>query len=590
MVKKIYQLRFCWLIFVMFLSVGSVFGEIKVTAEAEGPIIYENTPIKVLVTISHATEQKIDLSSFKAGGKSVEAKLIDEKVMTASGDLQLSMFHIELTPLAKGLHLVPEVQVSVAGKIHRSIPTTFEVRTAAANTAPAQNKADKKSSPNPATSSKLNETAFLKFESFVDGPKTLYPGQKTLVGYRFIFNTNLETTAEETPLLEAKGLEKIGDKIVEEDEKDGVSTLKITQIVKGDKPGNFTYGPSTLEAIPYQIKPGGERINAANKISSTAAAININVLPFPIKEKPPSFNGALGDFDWKINLASSPTLSVGDELILTLEVTGIGDWDTVNLPELCCQPSIGGQFRLSDLPVVGKLEGNIKRFELHMIPLTASMDEIPSLEFSALNPDTGKYRVIETAPIPIKIVKTDLLLGPKPTTQANEYEGANNSLPKEIDRVQPIEIPGNAPLKSSDLYNLTFGNWWVLFLIPFGIGLLIFQFNWINFLAKTKEEIASGKKKSATLFKEALESPTDSAMQYSLLNQALMAGLKEIGEIQDENMEPTQLKSNGLQGEMLGLIYDMDAKRYAGYNGKGDKTILSKAESLFKKIAEKSDE
>ena len=296
---------------------------------------------------------------FKVGGKPVIVTLTDEKVMTAIGNLQLSMYHFEMASLPKGLQLVPEVQVSIAGKIYRSVPSTFEVRSGYSTS-----QSSNTPSPAPSNSSisrRVQGTApTLTFQAFVDGPKTLYPGQKTIVGYNYTYNVSLETTAEQTPLLEAAGLLKVGDKIVQEDEKNGVSTLKLLQIVKGDQPGEFTYGPSTLEAIPYQIT-NGERVNG-DKISSTATAITIKVIPYPALDKPPSFNGAIGSFDWKVSLTSSADVSVGDELSLSIDATGKGDWDTVSLPELCCQPSISGQFRLSDLPAVGENHWRFQTF------------------------------------------------------------------------------------------------------------------------------------------------------------------------------------------------------------------------------------
>jgi hypothetical protein len=320
------------MLFAMLLFAGSAIADVKVTAEAEGTSISENTPVEVLVTISHSTQEVIDQSSFKISGKPVAAKLIDEKVMTAAGNLQLSMFHINLGTFAKGLHLVPEVQVSVAGQIFRSVPSTFQVQSGGASNSSSQSSsAPPSASSNGTYNPNNNATPMLKFEAFVDGPKTLYPEQKTLVGYTYTYNVNLETTAEQTPLLEAAGLQKVGDKIVQEDEKNGVSTLKLIQIVKGDKPGDFTYGPSTLEAMPYQLSAGGDRVYANEKISSTTPAITIKVIPYPA-EKPPSFNGAIGDFNWKATLTSSPKVSVGDELSLSIDATGKGDWDTVNLP------------------------------------------------------------------------------------------------------------------------------------------------------------------------------------------------------------------------------------------------------------------
>ncbi|MBA2727502.1 MAG: BatD family protein [Parachlamydiaceae bacterium] len=572
------SLSILWILVTLFLA-GSAQAQIKVTADADGINFPENAPIKILVTITHSPQEAIDEKSFKLGGKPIVAKLIDQTKMTA-GNLQLSMYNFELPPQLKGLHLVPEVQVVIAGQTFRTVPTTFEVKSGGVT----NSKSPTTPSPNTGKGKyKPNITPMLKFEGFVDGPKILYPGQKTLVGYTYTYNVNLETTAEQTPLLEAQGLLKVGDKIVQEDEKNGISTLKFIQIVKGDQPGDFTYGPSTLEAVPYQLNPTGERAYG-DKISSKTPAITIKVIPYPAAEKPPSFNGAIGDFNWKTTLTSSPSVSVGDELSISFDAAGKGDWDTVNLPELCCQPSISGQFRLSDLPAVGKLNGDSKHFEMQLRPLSTAITEIPSLEFSSLNPDTGKYRVVKTEPIPIKVeggaLKPDAII-PKPETESSKLQSR-----EEFQTVQPLEIPGNRTFTSADLRNLPFGNWWVLFLIPLGIGLLIFQFNWINFLDKKKAVAESSGQKSEAILKQALESPLGSSLQYDLLNQALVTRLVEAGELESDRVNSQLLKSTGIQGEVRKFMSDIEALRYAGKQEKSDEEIVKRAHLIFDKISE----
>ena len=106
-------------------------------------------------------------------------------------------------------------------------------------------------------------------------------------------------------------------------------------------------------------------------------------------------------------------------------------------------------------------------------PLSTSITEIPSLEFSSLNPDDGKYTVIKTEAIPIKILAVSVKPEANPPKVGAQDPNLQNQ--KEPQIVQPLEIPSSETLDSSDLGNLHFGTWWVLFLIPFGIGFFNFS-------------------------------------------------------------------------------------------------------------------
>jgi hypothetical protein len=565
--------------FAFLLICSCLHAEIKITAQIDGQNVYENQPVKVLVTISHAQSEKIVLDSFKIDKAKTNAKLLDEKTMTASGDLQLSIFQIELPAQVQGPHLLPQVEVTVGDKSYSTIPSTYVVLSGTdAGSAPDNNKtASPSKNDAPAAAQPGAITPQLKFEAFVEGPTTIYPGQKTLVGYKYSFNVSVDTLSEQTPLLEAKGLTKVGDKIVDESQQGSNSILKLYQIVKGDKPGEYVFGPSTLEGIPYQLTPSKEKVYAKDKLISTTPAVTIKVIPFPDAEKPTSFNGALGDFDWQVSLQSPSTVNVGDTVSLTVTATGQGDWDSVNLAELCCQPGMSGLFRLDDLPKVGDVQGNSKKFSVQIRPLSTSVKEIPSLEFSSLDPDKGHYRTVHSNPIPLTVNSG--------TIQGNQDTPSEVS-PKEagqwkegFNTPSPLKIGNSGELKASDLRNRYFGSWWTLLLIPFGIGLLIYQVNCKNSIELKQNQ--NNQKKSEQYFSDALAEPPGTSSFYHLLKQAFLVKLVEHGDLHSEDDDPNVLPTTGIQGEVRNFLRSIDEMRYSDKATFSDADLIAKAKKLF---------
>jgi len=542
-------------------------AEVKVSAEMEESGLYENLPLKGMITISRPSGESIAENSFMLNNAPLAVDKVNEVKMTAEGDLVLSMYRFELKPQPKGLHALGSITVKVGGKEYRTNSTTYEVLPMSPTAVVKE----------PGSSQEV----FLKLEAFVNGPTTLFPGQKTFVGYRYIFNGNIETTVENTPLLDAKGLVKVGDKIIKKAEQGDLSILQITQIVQGDKPGEYTYGPSILEGFAYDDS-SGKRVYSKKKLSTVVAPITITVKPYPVEGKPASFNGVIGNYTWKSTLVSPPKVSVGDEMEISIEASGKGNLDTLNLPELCCQPEMSGLFRLSDLPPVGKVEGETKRFDVKLTPLSTSAKEIPSLEFSSFDPDTQKYVVSHTEPIPISV--TQLTPPASAPSQKNlpPAAAAQPDWKKELVKTTPIEIQKNEPLSRFDLFNLPFGTWWSLLLIPFGIGLLIFQRNLIIYLEQAKKEVKT--KNSGEIFEEAVKAQLGSPEQYSLLNRAFLLKLKEIGELDTSDIAPEQLPQEGVKGEVRAFLQGMEANRYAGKGKIQNENLLRSAKELFDRL------
>ena len=225
----------------------------------------------------------------------------------------------------------------------------------------------------------------------MEGTQPLYPGQRALVGYRYLYNTSVQLTEENLPLLETTDFRKIGEKIIKDSEQGNLSITDVWQIIEAQQPGEYTYGPSVIAGKPYVQDASGKRVYLKPSLKSEIPPFKVVVDAFP-SGKPGSFNGAVGNFSFTQNLLSAPELRVSDRIDLQMIVSGTGQLDNLMAPDLCCQPGFSGFFKTSDLPTVGKIENNKKIFVVPLYPLTPYVKEIPSVEFSYFDPVKKVYK------------------------------------------------------------------------------------------------------------------------------------------------------------------------------------------------------
>ncbi len=138
---------------------------------------------------------------------------------------------------------------------------------------------------------------------------------------------------------------------------------------------------------------GRVRVHSTS-VKSTDLALKI--LPFPEAGKPPEFSGAVGTF--RMNISAAPRqLKAGDPITLKMQVSGSGNFDSVDIPVLSLQKD----FKIYQ-PEVQKSPG-FKSFEQVIIPQSEKVAQIPAIRFAYLDPDKKEYIVLEQEPIPIAV-------------------------------------------------------------------------------------------------------------------------------------------------------------------------------------------
>ena len=603
---------------------GLMLSNPDVQASIDQKTISENQPIQGMISITHEKSDAVDMQSFTMEGKKLEVELDRAVEISPQSSVVVSFFRFSLPGKGAGLYELPEIAVKVGRSVYSSIPSTYEVQKAKIQPKPSTPQPKPStpqsmpstpqpmpstpqpmpstpqpmpstpqpmpSTPQPKTSTPQTKespaNSFLKLELDITGTPQLYPKQRFQVIYKFNYNGNIELSEEQLPLLDPSGFVKVGSKINQEYQEQDHSVQQISQTLEAVKPGEYSFGASVIRGRAYKTDFLGNRVFQPPALESSVPPKILKVVPFPAEKKPPSFNEAIGPFNiFKVSLASPTKVHVGDKILLKIEIAGEGQVSTVPLPELCCQPGFSGVFQQSDLPPSEQMIGNSKQFVVEMRPLTALVKEIPSIEFSFFVPETGKYGILKSDPIPIEVIPlapSGESLNKVEKPSAIPSSGSTGSWRKEAAQLPSIEIVGNEKLSPKDLVALPFGSWWVFLIIPLGIVVMAAEIKIKQILRLQKMKIKA--KTSRDYFEEAIAKSASPSEFYEGMILAFLSGLKEKNMISPDINMPDSLTSEGVQGEVRDYLLTLERNLFAeGKKNLSDDNIR-KARELFSKL------
>lgn len=131
--------------------------------------------------------------------------------------------------------------------------------------------------------------------------------------------------------------------------------------------------------------------------------LKVDVMPLPESNKPTSFRGAVGKFDFTASMDKSRA-STNEPISLKLNISGTGNIKLLEMPPFELpngfekyDPKIDEQINRS-----GKISG-VKKGEYLLIPRVAGTRVIPPIEFSYFDPEKKSYQTIASKSFNIAI-------------------------------------------------------------------------------------------------------------------------------------------------------------------------------------------
>ncbi|MFK7770047.1 MAG: BatD family protein [Mariniblastus sp.] len=149
-------------------------------------------------------------------------------------------------------------------------------------------------------------------------------------------------------------------------------------------------------------------VTAARPIVAEAQVDSTEVLPIPTVGRPDDYRGAVGTYALDI-VAKGQEFSAGDLIALNIAIRGDGPMELVQAPPLSTLSNLTKDFKVSDQPLAGFVQGDTKYFSTSIRPRRAGITEIPSIPFSFFNPETESFRTVYSNPISIIVTESETL-------------------------------------------------------------------------------------------------------------------------------------------------------------------------------------
>jgi hypothetical protein len=198
--------------------------------------------------------------------------------------------------------------------------------------------------------------------------------------------------------------------------------------------------------------------------SAKSNTLKVDVMPLPENNKPASFKGAVGRFNFSTSLDKSNT-KTNEPISLKLKISGTGNISLLDFPAFETpngfekyDPKVDDQINRK-----GVISG-FKEAEYLMIPRIAGAREIPAIEFSYFDPSKRSYQTIKSKSYSVKIEQGQGNVG----TNAADQQSV-----EQLDSdIRYIKTSFNDVEKSSDLLFERTG-FWIASIIPLFATILL---------------------------------------------------------------------------------------------------------------------
>ena len=214
--------------------------------------------------------------------------------------------------------------------------------------------------------------------------------------------------------------------------------------------------------------------------------LRINVSPLPTKDQPKDFSGAVGRFDFEMEV-SPEKVKVGDPITVRMRVKGQGNLEAIDLPDLSTYLGDEAYFKVYE-PTI-KIENDVKILEQVVIARSSTVEGLPQINFSYFDPQAMAYRTISRGPFALEVHE----LSPQEQGRVVGLEASSASLPgsreplgRDISFIK--SHPGAWQPRGSRLYRRV--SFWIFFVSGLFLWTGFYLFYRFRHKVKTDERFA----------------------------------------------------------------------------------------------------
>ncbi len=332
------------------------------------------------------------------------------------------------------------------------------------------------------------------------------------------------------------------------------------------KVGNYQFGPATLKGTFADGFENGRL--AGREIYAVAKSLSVNVKDVPIKGRPESYIGAVGNFD--VSTALAPTAaSVGEPMTLTVTLTGQGTLADARPPKLSSLSEITDSFRMYE--ATEETTATSRRFTYSLRPLSTSVSEFPSVPISFFDVESEEYVTQMTDPIAVSIREAETLSGADIVSFPSDTAAPSD----EVVASEGGLFANDASLSTLRDESIRLGRWgsaWGGMIVAWLVATL-----GIKRVHNIREDPAMQRRRSATTRVNAALAKADALLKSGsrsetcdAIRKAVAGLIADYANVSDGGLTPRdaaeQLQKLGIDGslcdETVSLLNDCDAARY----------------------------
>ena len=520
----------------------------KISLQISDGEAVEGRQIHLTIIIDHAADEKPDPSSFRIDKKPLSVELTQQETVSPEGlppspsdnNLVVDRYQACLPPKPAGICTIGPITVTIGKFPYTSNAITVHVRAAVVSDD-------------------------FRLTAKVDAPPNIFPGQVVTFQYQIFFVGSMQLLREDLPLLTVPGFVTVGSpKIVTEGSGKG-NVQTISQEARATTPGSTELDPSVIEGMAVDASSGTPRLVAPLYRAQTPS-LTVVIKPFPENEKPPTFDGALGSFVWRVETPNETKVNIGETVNIVYRVSGRGDLSTIRFPSLVQIPGLLDNFWTEANPPVGDEAGGTKRFVLSVRPKKTGPSEVPGFFFSSFDPYSQRYIIVTVPPVSLNVTGS----------AAKEPAAEQKALPPSEGMSPPFE------LTSISVHARRFPILFVLIACGGAIALGIAQWLLVRALRKRK---SNQRITSRDLFYKAVMNRSKKEKGLQFLKEALYMRLFELGLTPTLVDTPDAIGGEGLVSEVKSLLQAIDQQLYRGGEAAASlEEIYSEASTLYYRL------
>ena len=328
-------------------------------------------------------------------------------------------YTVGLVAPAAGEYTIPAMALEVGGQKLQSEPLKLKVLKEDPAT-PAGQSGDK--------------LAFLSLEL---PKKDLYVGQVLPIDLRLYIRGDVRNISDaQIPPVRGEGFTSgqlvSGRQFAQTVGNNQYTVFPISTVITPVKSGQLTLNALNGSVVVHLPKPpSGDPIEnffggstKAQQIPLSLEAREMNVLPLPKENAPPTFTGAVGNYT--MNFSAGPTnVAAGDPVTVKVQISGRGNFDAVTLPE----QTAWRDFKAYPPKVETKMQDQLgiqgtKYFEQLIVPQNSDIKELPGVVFSFFDPDRKTYQTLSQPPVKLTVKPASSAAAPSVVTSRQDQENA----------------------------------------------------------------------------------------------------------------------------------------------------------------------